>query len=83
MNDPITHRGIVLIQSDHPSRAITWSHEGSGSGGVAHTTQEAIRQISIHLGPDPDCRTCLGHGAEDFNFLAYVPCPVCFPEDLE
>ncbi len=32
---------------------------------------------------DPDCRTCLGHGAEDFNFLAYVPCPVCFPEDLE
>ncbi|WP_312532039.1 hypothetical protein [Paracoccus sp. (in: a-proteobacteria)] len=82
MTNPLNHRGITLIQSDHPSGAITWSHEATGSGGVAHTTQEAIRQISGQLGPDPDCRVCAGSGHEEYAEAASVACHICFPEEL-
>lgn len=83
MISPLTHRGIALIQSDHPSGAITWSHEDTGSSGVAHTAQEAVRQISGHLGPDPECRVCAGSGHEEYAEAAFVACYICFPEDLE
>lgn len=78
---PLTHRGITIVESDHPSGARTWVHEETGSGGTAHTHEEAIRQISRYLGPDPACARCRGHGAEDWAFLAIAPCAVCFPED--
>ena len=78
---PSTHRGITIVESDHPSGASTWVHEETGSGGIAHTYEEAIRQISRFLGPDPACEFCEGHGTEDWPFEALVPCAVCFPED--
>ncbi len=78
----ITHRGIALIQSDHPSGAITWSDDVTGLGDVAHTVQEAIRQISEHIGPDPDCPRCHGGGCAVIRAAGpFVPCPVCFPVD--
>lgn len=76
-----THRGIAIVESDHPSGARTWAHEESGSGGVAHTNEEAIRQISRALGPDPACAFCREHGTDDWAFEAPAPCAVCFPED--
>lgn len=76
-----THRGITIVESDHPSGARAWVHEESGIGNTAYTFEEAIRQISRALGPDPACEFCCGHGTEDWPFEAIVPCATCFPED--
>ena len=80
-HDLSTHRGIALIQSDHPSGAITWSDDVTSFGDVAHTVQQAIRQISEHIGPDPDCSVCAGSGHEDYGEGAFVACDICFPEE--
>ena len=78
---PSTHRGITIVESDHPSGARTWVHEETGIGNIAYTRAEAIRQISRALGPDPACEFCEGHGTEDWPFEALVPCAACFPQD--
>ncbi|TWI31096.1 hypothetical protein [Paracoccus sulfuroxidans] len=78
---PSIHRGITIHEHDVPGARFSWTHEETGSAGIARTAEEAIRQISGFLGPDPACRLCQGHGTEDWALLAYASCANCFPED--
>ncbi|WP_041527307.1 hypothetical protein [Paracoccus aminophilus] len=79
----ITHRGIEIVLPEVPGAPVTWTHDESNTHGFARKVEHAICQISHFLGPDPECRVCLGTGADDYTALVYVPCRVCYPEARE
>lgn len=74
-------RDIAIQEHEVPGARFSWTNEATGAVGIARTIEEAMRQISSHLGADPDCARCNGHGSEDWTLLAIVPCAACFPED--
>ncbi|WP_041527395.1 hypothetical protein [Paracoccus aminophilus] len=80
---PLTHRGIEIVLPEVPGAPVTWTHDESNTHGFARKVEGAICQISHFLGPDPECRVCLGTGADDYTALVYVPCRVCYPEAKE